>query len=366
MNERAALIDLYTSLRSAGGTAVLATVVRTSGSTYRRPGARMLVASDGRSAGLISGGCLESDLRERSADVFRRGTPLLVTYDATAPGDILWGLGLGCPGVADVLLERVSADHASPALEFLARLRRERTGGAIATVYAAPEGDAPGSVAALAEGEPGPAPGSLLESRLAEECRTALRDRRSRHAQVLLPGGSARALIEYIPPQHALIIFGAGPDAVPLAHLAGEMGWHVSVVDPREAYLKREFFPSADALICARPGEHATAPADAYVIMTHNFENDCAALRAVIAGGGDAYIGLLGPRSKAEMVMAKLAEEGVVPAAGDRARLHAPVGLDIGAETPEEIALAIVAEIQAALRGRAGSPLRTREGPIHA
>ncbi|HUI10788.1 MAG TPA: XdhC family protein [Bacteroidota bacterium] len=365
MDEHAALIDLYASIRGSGGSAVLATVVRTSGSTYRRSGARMLVASDGRSAGLISGGCLESDLRERSADVLAEGKPLLVTYDATAPGDILWGLGLGCPGIAQVLLERVAGEFASPALEFLTRIRKSRKAGAIATVYASGSGGALGSLSFLEEGEEASSPADPLGGRLAEACTAALGEERSSHLQVPLPGGRAEAFIEYVPPQIALTVFGAGPDAAPLVHLAGEMGWHVTLVDPRTAYLRRELFPSADELVLEHPGERTLPPSDAFVVMTHNYENDVAAIRAIFRAGGNAYIGLLGPRTKAAMLMEKLALEGVVPAAGDTARLHAPVGLDIGAETPDEIALAIVAEIQAAIRDRPGTPLRARQGPIH-
>ena len=364
MDEHAALIDLYASLRRDGGTGVLATVVRTSGSTYRRSGARMLVAADGRSAGLISGGCLESDLRERSAGVCARGRPLLVTYDATAPGDILWGLGLGCPGIAHVLLERVGPEHPSGALEFLSHLRSARTEGSIGTVYSIPGGDPPGSLLFLDAGGPARAPEGALAHGLREACVAALREKKSTHAQIPVPGGSAEAFIEYIPPRVALTLFGAGPDAVPLVRIAHGLGWHVTVVDPRAAYLTHELFPAADELLLAHPGEGPLPRADAFVIMTHNYENDCAALRALLAAGGSAYIGLLGPRSKADMILAKLAAEGLAP--GDTARLHAPVGLDIGAETPEEIALAVIAEIHAALRGRPGTPLRAREGPIHA
>jgi len=364
MHEQAALIDLYSSLRASGGSAVLATVVGTSGSTYRRSGARMLVAADGRSAGLISGGCLESDLRERSADVSRRGVPLLVTYDATAPGDILWGLGLGCPGIAHVLLERVAAEHPSPALEFLARLRQGRSGGAIATVYRNPGGEPPGSLLFIEEGVPSPRPESRLGERLLGACADALRERRSAHAQIPVPGGSAEAFIEYVAPRVALTVFGAGPDAVPLVRLAHELGWHVTLLDPRAAFLTRELFPSADDLLLVHPGESALPRSDAFVIMTHNFENDLAALRSVLREGGNAYIGLLGPGTKADMLTERLAGEGVQTPGRDS--IHSPVGLDIGAETPEEIALAVIAEIQSVLRGRPGTPLRDRKGPIHA
>ncbi len=368
--EQTEIYALYESLRASGGGGVLATIVSTSGSTYRRAGARMLVSDDGRSAGLISGGCLESDLRERSAAVASSGKPLLVTYDSTSPGDILWGLGLGCTGIARVLLERASATEACVPLEFIEECRRGRRAGAIATPYVlsgitgelagprmfvndgpavrgAPDGDSPG------EG-------------LRRACEEALARKESSY--VAPSGKSAGAFIEYIAPPVPLFVFGAGPDAGPLVRLAKELGWHVTVVDGRSAYLTRALFPSADELLLSHPGEfrdRCTLPhGAAAVIMTHNFNND-ASLLGTLLDSAASYVGLLGPRAKADLLFSRLAEEGTIPAEDAMARLHSPVGLDIGAETPEEIALSIVAEIQASLNKRSGEPLRRREGPIH-
>jgi xanthine/CO dehydrogenase XdhC/CoxF family maturation factor len=372
MNDLSGIHDLYASLRRSGGTGVLATVVKTSGSTYRRAGARMLVVSDGRSAGLISGGCLESDLRERSADVIATGKPLLVRYDSTSPDDLLWGLGLGCPGIAHVLLERVSGTEECRALEFIEECRRLRSAGAIASPYALTgvTGDLAGSRVFLREGIAlkGGTADDALTGALGRACAGALSTQKSSQLTVSLPGGEAEAFIEYIPLPLPLFVFGAGPDAAPLVRLAKDLGWHVTVVDRRSAYITRESFPSADELVLARPEETRDAPAvprgAVAVVMTHNFENDVALVRSLLASAA-TYVGLLGPRAKADLLLGRLAEEGIIPTEDEIARFHSPVGLDIGAETPEEIALAIVAEILSALRERPGTPLRHREGPIH-
>lgn len=370
MNEFSGIRDLYASLRRSGGTGVLATVVKTSGSTYRRAGARMLVSGDGRSAGLISGGCLESDLRERSADVFTAGKPLLVTYDSTSRDDILWGLGLGCTGTAQVLLERVSGTEQCRALEFIEECRRARCAGAIAHLLTGITGERTGSRMFAREGvTPKGEPGNgSLTGPLGNACAHALSTQKSSQLTVTLPGGTAEAFIEYVSPPVSLFVFGAGPDAAPLVHLANMLGWHVTVVDGRPAYLTKELFPSADELVLAHPGETRDAmsiPRGAVaVIMTHNFNNDVALVRTLLPSAA-SYVGLLGPRAKADLLLSSLAEEGIIPTDDEMARLHSPVGLDIGAETPEEIALSIIAEIQATLHERQGTPLRQREGPIH-
>ncbi len=372
--EDADIYALYRSLLSSGARGVLATVVRTTGSTYRRAGARMLVAEDGRSAGLISGGCLENDLRERSADVFEAGTPVLVTYDSTSEDDILWGLGLGCTGIAHVLLERVAGTETCATLEFIEECRRLRHGGAIATAYAGAgvegtpglhrrvlvrEGGLPGNEAA----------GDALDAALTKGCARALQAKKSSHLSVPAPRGTAEAFVEYVSPPVPFYVFGAGPDAAPLVRLAKELGWHVTVVDWRPAYLSHASFLTADERVLAHPGELREAiavPRGAVaVIMTHNFTSDVE-IAGILLSSAASYIGLLGPRAKADLVLEKLAGEGVLPTDEDLARFHSPVGLDIGSETPEEIALAIAAEIQAIIHERPGSPLRLREGPIHA
>jgi xanthine dehydrogenase accessory factor len=237
----------------------------------------MLVTGDGRSAGLISGGCLESDLRERSADVIATGKTHLVRYDSTSPDDVLWGLGLGCTGIADVLLERVSGTEECSVLEFIQECRRMRCAGAIASPYVLTgiEGEIAASRVFAREGitPRGGGTDNALTGGLARACTGALSTQKSSQLRVTLPGGEAEAFIEYIPSPFSLFVFGAGPDAVPLVRMAKELGWHVTVVDWRPAYVTRESFPSADELVLARPEEtrdaFAVSRGAAAVIMTH-------------------------------------------------------------------------------------------------
>jgi xanthine/CO dehydrogenase XdhC/CoxF family maturation factor len=175
-------------------------------------------------------------------------------------------------------------------------------------------------------------------------------------------------LLESVAPPTALVIFGAGDDAQPLARLARELGWHVTIADPRAAFATRERFPSVDAVIVGRADElvnKVMLDADSVaVVMTHHYVHDVPLLRALLKRPL-AYLGLLGPKKRAEKILEDFTREGVTISADERARLHAPVGLDLGADTPEQVALSIVAEIQAVIARRDGRPLRDRTGPIH-
>jgi len=372
MNEQNAIHNLYGSLRHEGGSGTLATVVRTTGSTYRRPGARMLLAQDGRSAGLISGGCLENDLREQSAKALDQDVPFLLTYDASSPADVLWGLGLGCTGIAQVLLERVPTGEDRDPVRFMDTCNVLGCSGVIATVYHV-SGESPlrvGDHAFMRSGfwSPGRIPSGSIASHVQSRSASVLETHTSEHARIETAEGAAEALIEYIPAPTRLLVFGAGPDAIPVVRLAKDLGWHVSVIDGRDAFLTPEAFPSADALVSVHPDDIADRigiPPDAVaVVMTHNFNHDAALVRSLMDSPA-AFIGLLGPRSKTDLLLNRLSEDGFVPTESQLGRLHNPVGLDLGAETPEEIALSIIAEIQAVLHGRAGTALRLRQGPIH-
>lgn len=372
MKEQFDIRNLYASLCRTGGSGTLATVVKTTGSTYRRPGARMLLAHDGRSAGLISGGCLENDLREQSAKVIDEGRPLLLTYDASSPADILWGLGLGCSGIAYVLLERVSAGDGSDTLKFIDQCQVLACAGVVVSVYRVSGNPTlhVGDHAFMRDGfwSSGRIAAGPIASQIRSLCANILSTRKSGQTTIETAEGAAEALVEYIPAPTHLLVFGAGPDAIPLARLAKDLGWRVSVIDGRTAYLTPEAFPSADALVLAHPDETAALveiPSEAIaVVMTHNFNHDVALVRTLL-NSSVSFIGLLGPRSKTDLLLNRLSEDGCIPTEDQLTRLHNPVGLDIGAETPEEIALSIIAEIQAVLRGRSGTALRLRDGPIH-
>lgn len=281
MHEIDKVIAACRSVIDAGSRGVLVTVVRTQGSTYRRAGARAVIGEDGTLAGAISGGCLERDIAERVSMWLADMTPRLITYDSTRGDDLIFGLGLGCRGVLDLLIEPFDAGHP------------------------------PRLVTGFHWNGIEPAEWTTM-----------------------LPNGET--MIEIVRPPRTIGIFG-GADAEPVAQLARAIGWRVEVVKPRAAFDAREL--------------------DAAVVMTHNFARDAEILRQLLSSQIQ-YIGLLGPRSRGDELLAEVG-------ASRDARLHSPIGLDLGGETPEEIALSIVAEIQTVFERRSARSLRELRTPIH-
>ena len=330
MNELQQILEILGSTGTVGG--VLATLVKVEGSSYRRPGARMLLISDGRRTGSISGGCLEDDVIAHAHQVMATERPVEVTYDTTAENDLVWGVGLGCHGLVHVLIEKLPAQPGWAAT-LLENIRR-RVPTELATVWQGPEGTSLGTF--LADGLP--------------------------------PEPAVGVFRQIIQPPVALAVFGAGDDAQPLVRFANALGWQVTVVDPRPALATQARFPGADATVVARPEEvtaRVNVGADSLaVIMTHHYRHDLPLLR-VLLPRPLAFLGLLGPKKRAERLLSDLAADGLAVTPEMRARLHAPVGLDLGANNAEEVALAILAEMQATLAGRDGHPLRERLGPIH-
>lgn len=339
-----------------GETGVLASVVHVSGSTYRRIGARLLVLPDDASIGLISGGCLEGDLLARAGAVRERGHPLLVHYDATAEDDIVWGLGLGCAGVVDVLLEPIARDRPGP-LAWLAAWRRERATGVLATALAPPH---LGRRFALH-------PDGTIDGGPSDALRTALLEARNTGVSRRLATPEGDVTVEVARPPRRLVVFGAGPDAAPVSRMAVGLGWDVELVDHRPAHARPERFPGA-RVHCV-PTEDAVARVgvdrDTFVlVMTHHYLVDRALLSDLLPSPVP-YIGLLGPRQRADDLLADLEARGVGISADRRDRLHAPAGLDLGGDGPEAIALSLLAEVMAVAEGRPGGWLRDRKGPIH-
>jgi len=330
MKELQAIV--HALLAPAPRAAALATLVAVRGSSYRRAGARLLALPDGSRVGSISGGCLEADVIARAERVLATGQAEAIVYDTTSENDLVWGVGLGCHGVVRVLLEKLPSRP--PWAEVLARNFAARRATELTVIHAGDDATAWGTRLA--------APGDCPDPE--------------------------RLLLETVAPPTAVTIFGAGDDAQPLARLAKELGWHVTIADPRPAFATAERFPTADALVVA-PAEELVprlAPdrASVAIVMTHHYVHDVPLVRALLPRPL-AYLGLLGPRQRAEKILADLAAAGLVVTPDQRARLHAPVGLDLGADAPEQVALAIVAEIQAVLAARDARPLRLRTEPIH-
>lgn len=363
MKEIYAILDALESAREARESAVLATVVHVKGSAYRRPGARMLILPGGERVGSISGGCLETEVCKKAWWFTERGQPALRVYDTSADEDAVWEFGLGCNGVISVLLERADQPEVAGMLQLL-RACRERRGEAVVACVVRCE---PGSRLAVgdrllvdADGVCGGAlAGSHLRDSLLAQVDAAFRDRKSR----LVHLATCDVFVEWIGPPLPVLILGAGHDAAPLVTIAAAMGWEITVADGRPAYARPERFPQA-ARVAVIPPDASLAgleitPETAVVMMTHNFPQDARLLLQILPCR-PRYLGLLGPRKRAEQLFEEL---GARVGEGD---IHAPVGLDLGAETPETIALSIAAEIQAAVSGRSGGKLRLRPGSIHA
>jgi xanthine dehydrogenase accessory factor len=373
------------SASQRGEGVVLASVVCTEGATYRGVGARMVVRADGTSIGLLSGGCLEADIVERAARVRESGKAEIVSYDGRAGEDLMWGLGIGCNGLVEILLEPRSADRAGSLGAMLARALDESSPSVLATVIRASGSGAPEIGARVLvrapmdvahDGEWGRS--GVLEAVIADAMSSQPSERRGMNLDYVLAEDSdsgiddavmAQIAFEVIRPNVSLLVCGSGPDAIPVVRLGLSLGWDVTVVDPRPvAVLPPERFTGARVVECASSDNLgrvvATNPRTAAIVMSHNYERDLDYFD-VLARSDVAYLGVLGPRARTERMLDDLVSRGRACGDGMRSRIHAPIGLDVGGDGAEAIALSIIAEISAVMHGRSGASLRERDASIH-
>jgi xanthine dehydrogenase accessory factor len=340
--------------------AALATVVSVEGSSYRRPGARMLISESGETTGVLSGGCLERDVCERAQKVMRSGLPVVVRYDTTNKDDIVWGLGLGCNGIVDVLIEPANTGHVEGVMQLLAECAEHDSPGAVATVFHV-EGEVETTIGARALLYPDGTVDGDFPTLIFDDLREATSSCVRRYD---VAGGYIDVFIEVVQPRVRLVVFGAGPDVAPIVAWAKMLNWHTTVVDTSARVTSRERFSNADAVFLCRAEDvmaHVNlSERTSVVVMTHNYLHDLELLRQLLPLPL-RYLGCLGPRQRTE----RLLNEVMGDARPFLPHLHAPVGLDIGAETAEEIALSIVGEIKAVLSERSGAQLRERVGSIH-
>jgi len=356
------LLPLLDRERTAGNAVAVGVLVHTAGSTYRKPGALMLIAANGDYAGLLSGGCLEGDLREHALSVIETGEPRIVSYDLFGPDDLLWGLGIGCEGAMRILLLRAGPDRDWEPLKHLARALTAHTPTAIGIVVESTWSELPiGAVALPAGAEASSFPadlspqarGTLAGLTVQNALEESARSGRAGWTEGQTPFWKLFALPLSLPPK--LLILGAGPDAAPIVDFAARVSWKVTLVDHRPAYADPAHFPMAERVILARP-EDLGSVVDlkhfaAAVVMSHHLPSDLSYLRT-LAGTTIPYVGLLGPAPRREKLLNDLGDG----AQQLRARLHAPVGLALGGRGPESVALAIVAEIHAFVHGADGRP----------
>jgi xanthine dehydrogenase accessory factor len=345
----------------------LATVVLVEGSAYRRAGARMLITEDGQLTGAISGGCLEGDALRKARMAILQQEPLLVTYDTMDDDDAKLGVGLGCNGIIHILIEPINDTQPNP-ITLLKAVIASRGYAVLVTLFSIENRKAqqPGSCLCLANGQTLRNGLETLpyKNELLEDARNALDDRSS--AITVYEGYTA--FIECVKPLISLVILGAGNDAVPLARITAVLGWNTILVDGRPSYATVERFPSVNQLLVAKPAEVLknldVNEWTAFVLMTHNYNYEIAFLKALLPTH-PAYIGVLGPKKKLERMLDELEEAGTAITDRNLEAIHGPVGLDIGSETAEEIALSIVAEIKAVFSKRNGHPLKYKTTVIH-
>ena len=376
MTDLEKILPLWKELEKAGADYVLATIVAVEGPSYRKPGARMLIAQDGRRTGTVSGGCLEAEVAKRAWWLTESG-PTVERY-STVPDDGEVPYGSGCGGVVYILLERRST--AAALLTALEAAFHARVPLAIATVIGGSKiatrvFSRPSSDRGLAVNQNLSA---MDASKLHDLAERALARKETLETSISLDCTNTRIWVDYRPARPGLWIFGAGDDAKPILQLARALGWFVAVSDGRAHLAARERFRLADVvdilaiseLPQTTPAHLDVRPTDAAIVMTHSYEQDSHILATLLAGSHEvpfSYLGVLGPQRRTRDLLAEAARLLHLPCPEDRAerwlsQIHAPTGLDLGAETPATIALSILAEIQQVLAGTTAQPLREVRG----
>lgn len=363
MNEIKKIIELYHEVKSKSEKAVLATVVKVHGSAYRRPGARMLITSDGRWTGTISGGCLEGDALQKAKQCFLSGKPTLVTYDTRDDSENKMGANLGCNGLIDVLMEPLT-DKIGDTLTSYTKIKE---GTAVGLIFKDSGGKLMGKRITLQNVDILDEPGSC-KIELHKGLEDTFAAGHSMTKELFFGERKLEVFFELIKPNPHLIIFGSGLDSYPIIKFAKILGWNVTVTSDSYSITYAENFNEADAAIFVDRDEilnHLDINSNTYcVLVSHNYKYDKHVIKALIKTR-TPYIGILGPRKRFEKLLDDLTNEGITQNAINISRIHSPIGLDIGGDTPEEIGLSIISEVQSIIHGKPGSPLRLKGTPIH-
>jgi xanthine dehydrogenase accessory factor len=373
--EERQLLQAIQDAKSSGRKAAIATVVRVVGSAYRREGTKMLIDADGGQVCMISGGCLEQEVGEVAKQVMESGQGVVQFFDLDE--ETVWGLGLGCGGAVDVYIEPL--DSGAEFQQWL-EIVRARQAGALATILNVKEGSSFRKSSRLFITEEGSVTGNqsvsgnLGHESLNEQVIARAKEKMSQ----LYPRSETRTykandeaievFLDVTVPPPELAIFGAGHDAVPLASYAHKLGFRVTVIDARHAFVTPERFPNAN-LIRTHPSgfrEKVTLTPRTYVVlMNHHLERDKESL-AFALSANVPYIGVLGPRSRFERMLSALKDETRMPSARELANVRNPIGVDIGADTPDEIAVSVMSELIAIRSDYKAGFLNERAGRIHA
>lgn len=371
MREIKDIVNAFDAAKSQNLQTALATVVHVEGSSYRRPGARMLVTEDGQLTGAISGGCLEGDVLEKARKVMSEQKSRLVTYDTTAGTNTDLEIGLGCNGIIHILIESIDPGDPNNPVQLFKEFFSKRQSAVLMTLFSMKNKtlEQPGTCLFITEN--GKARGQLADDKLLislmQDAEEVLKTRTSL-TKIYRSEDELTGFVELLEPAISLIVTGAGNDTIPLMRISDILGWEMTVIDCRSHYLTEERFPGAKKIIADNPEEvvpqltpdHRTAA----VLMTHNYKYDLGMLRKLLPLKLP-FIGLLGPRKRTNQMLSELRDEDLFSDESQIRHIFGPVGLDIGAETSEEIALSVVAEIKTVFADGTGAHLREKQEPIH-
>ena len=361
MKEIRDIVYAFDNAVREGKKTALATVVHVNGSSYRRPGARMLVTEDGRLTGAISGGCLEGDALRKAVLAITQGKNKLVMYDTTDEDDAKLGIQLGCNGIVSILFEPIDPDCSDNPIQLLRSVIAKREPAIITSAYSL------NNEVHLGTCHPGNLP-VTVKGDLMSLSKEVMANGKSVYTELWIEKNQQQFFIEYYQPPISLVIVGAGNDALPLASMAYHTGWSVSVIDGRSSHATSQRFPQAEKILVGKPKEVIDQlfmdERTAVVLMTHNYNFDLELLGLLI-DEPLLYIGLLGPASKRERMFDELELKGTVITARTLQHIYGPTGLDIGAETSEEIALSIISEIMAVMQQKTPIHLRQKQTAIH-
>ncbi len=372
MKELREIIKAYDAAVHTGKKTALAAVVHLNGSSYRRPGARMLVTDDGNLTGAISGGCLEGDALRKAMLVLAQQQSKLVTYDTSDEDDATIGIQLGCAGIIHVLFEPIDPNNHNNPIQLLRKAIALRQKAVMVTLFSMEDkkNEQPGTCLLLEENGniSGTIPYPHLHDAIMEDVHGAMQQQASSFKNYVDKKFSVTAFIEFLQPAVSLVVVGAGNDAIPMMQIADTIGWEVRVVDGRSTHARPERFASACQVLVSKPEKVLDQiPIDeqtVFVMMTHNYNYDLAMLKELLQRKVK-YIGILGPKKKLDRMLDDLHNEGIQLSGEQLNTIYGPVGFEIGAETAEEIALSIIAEIKAVLTGKPGGSLRNKQDVIH-
>ncbi len=371
MREIKAIIDSYEQTVKAGKKSVLATVVHVEGSSYRRPSARMLVDENGITTGAISGGCLEGDALRKALYALVQEKNTLITYDTSDEEDAIVGAQLGCNGIIQVLFEPIEANNKNNPISLLRRAVDNRKACVLISLFSLQNKKDlhPGTSLLIGDETIGSISNGKMSERIISDAEEVKKEKTSLFREYIDGDVHQNVFIEYFAPPVSLVIVGAGNDVQGLAKMAETLGWNIYVVDGRPTHAKKERFVSSCQVIVSKPESVLeNIPIDdqtAFVLLTHNYNYDLAVLQCLLDRDQIPYIGILGPKKKFQRMLDDLEASGNSPSTEKMEKIYAPVGLEIGAETPEEIAVSILSEIKAVLSGLTGHSLRDKDQPIH-